>query len=62
MEELEKTPLVYKYLLVGPAGTGKSSFLQRYVNDAFDEKYLATIGVDFAIKMVSLDNGKEAKA
>ena len=33
-----------------------SSFIKRYVHNFFSEHYRATIGVDFALKVVSWDN------
>ena len=39
-----------KILLIGDSGIGKSTFLLKYVDDAFSESYISTIGVDFKIK------------
>ena len=43
----------YKIILLGAAVTAKTSFLKRYVYDTFNPEYLATIGVDFAIRKES---------
>lgn len=40
----------FKVVIVGDAGTGKTSILNRYVNDVFDTNSQATIGVEFAQK------------
>ena len=53
MESAE--PTLIKIVIVGDAQVGKTSLLQRYVNDIFPEEYLPTIGVDFMIKTLSLD-------
>ena len=43
---------IFKLLLIGDSGTGKSSILNRYVDDSYSENYISTIGVDFKIKTV----------
>lgn len=47
---------LYKILLVGDSGVGKSSFLLRYCNGTFEDDYAATIGVDFRVKVVVRDH------
>ncbi|KAK3251071.1 hypothetical protein CYMTET_39581 [Cymbomonas tetramitiformis] len=46
----------FKLLLVGDCGVGKSTLLLRITEDRFDEGYISTIGVDFRIKRVAVDN------
>ena len=43
-----------KLIVVGNQGTGKSSILNRYVNETFEEKYQATIGLDFQSKNITI--------
>jgi Ras-related protein Rab-1A len=51
---------LFKLLLVGNYGTGKTSLIIKYVDGTFEPKDMATIGVDF--KMRTLDcNGKRVK-
>ncbi|MFX1563428.1 MAG: Rab family GTPase [Promethearchaeota archaeon] len=45
-----------KTVVVGDAAVGKTSLLVRYVEGIFDPKYLLTIGVDFFLKDVVIDN------
>ena len=44
-----------KCLLIGDAGVGKSSILERYVNNTFVNNNLSTVGVDYFTKYVRLD-------
>jgi len=44
---------VYKILVVGDLGCGKTSFIHRYVNHVFSNTYRATIGVDFALRLLN---------
>lgn len=38
---------LFKLVIVGNSGVGKSSILLRFADDSFSESYLTTIGVDF---------------
>eukprot|EP01087_Luapelamoeba_hula_P001510 TRINITY_DN1120_c2_g1_i1.p1 TRINITY_DN1120_c2_g1~~TRINITY_DN1120_c2_g1_i1.p1 ORF type:complete len:206 (-),score=39.00 TRINITY_DN1120_c2_g1_i1:107-724(-) len=51
---------LFKILLVGDSGVGKSSLLLRFTDDMFQETFISTIGVDFKIRNVSID-GKTIK-
>eukprot|EP01119_Soliformovum_irregulare_P025919 TRINITY_DN971_c0_g3_i1.p1 TRINITY_DN971_c0_g3~~TRINITY_DN971_c0_g3_i1.p1 ORF type:complete len:215 (+),score=40.07 TRINITY_DN971_c0_g3_i1:24-668(+) len=52
--------LLLKMLLIGDSGVGKSCFLLRYVEGAFTENFISTIGVDFKIKTLVVQ-GKKIK-
>lgn len=43
---------VYKTVLIGEGGVGKTSLAVRYTEDRFDQKMKMTIGVNFATKKV----------
>ncbi|KAH3762386.1 hypothetical protein Pelo_5777 [Pelomyxa schiedti] len=43
---------LFKLVLVGDSGVGKSSLLLRFADDMFTDAYISTIGVDFKIKFV----------
>ena len=51
---------IFKLILIGNSGVGKSSILQRYMNKTFQESYKCTIGVDFLMKSLEID-GKIVK-
>ncbi|XP_049917960.1 ras-related protein Rab-32 [Epinephelus moara] len=49
------TDKLFKVLVIGDPGVGKSSFVLRYVRKRFDENYRSDIGVDFALKRIEWD-------
>lgn len=51
---------LFKIVLIGDSGVGKSCILLRFADDQFNESFHSTIGVDFRFKCVSIE-GKEIK-
>ena len=51
----DKNERLYKILVIGDLGTGKTAIIKRYVHQFFSEHYRATIGVDFALKVINWD-------
>lgn len=47
---------LFKILLIGDSGVGKSAILNRYCDDSYSDNYISTIGVDFKIKTINIDN------
>jgi len=51
---------LFKLLLIGDSGVGKSCLLLRFADDTYTESYISTIGVDFKIRTIDLE-GKTVK-
>jgi Ras-related protein Rab-8A len=51
---------LYKLLLIGDSGVGKTSLLFRFAEDAFNATFISTIGIDFKIRTIDID-GKKIK-
>lgn len=52
---------LYKVVLIGDSGVGKSSLLSRFTRNEFDNESKSTIGVEFATRSLEID-GKTIKA
>lgn len=46
---------LFKLLIIGDSGVGKSSLLLRFADNTFNGSYITTIGVDFKIKTIEVD-------
>ena len=51
----------YRIILLGNYDAGKTNFIMRNVYNTYDSMTLRTIGIDFSIKRVTLNDGKTAK-
>lgn len=51
---------LFKLLLIGDSGVGKTSVLFRYADDTFNSTFISTIGIDFKTRTIELD-GKNIK-
>jgi len=46
---------LFKLLLIGDSGVGKSCLLLRFADDMFTDNFISTIGVDFKIKTIEME-------
>ncbi|XP_076359436.1 ras-related protein Rab-32-like isoform X3 [Tachypleus tridentatus] len=51
----ETEELLFKVLVIGDFGVGKTAIIRRYTEGVFSQYYKITIGVDFAIKSILWD-------
>ena len=49
---------IFKVLLLGNSNVGKSSLFLRFVDDIWNDTFVPTIGVDFKIKTLEIDQKK----
>ena len=47
---------LFKLLLIGASGVGKSSLLIRFTDNSYSNDYISTIGVDFVSLSFHLEN------
>ena len=47
---------VFKIIIVGNSTVGKSSLLNRFIDNHFNTTYSTTIGVEFGVKYINLEN------
>ena len=45
---------LFKLLIIGESGVGKTCLLLRFTDDSFTANHLTTIGIDFKIKIINL--------
>ena len=53
----EEYDFLFKIVLIGDSGVGKSNLLSRFTKNEFNLESKATIGVEFATKTISTDAG-----
>ena len=54
----EEYDFIFKVLLLGNSDLGKSSILIRYVDESWNEAFVPTIGVDFKVKSMEVEQKK----
>jgi Ras-related protein Rab-7A len=53
---MSRKRFLLKVIILGDSGVGKTSLMNRYVNNRFSNQYKATIGADFLTKELSINN------
>ena len=47
---------IFKIITLGESGIGKTSLITRFAHDIFEENHLASIGFEFPIKVLDIEN------
>ena len=47
---------LFKLLIIGDSGVGKSSILNRFTDDTFNPAFISTIGIDFKVKTIKIND------
>lgn len=56
MSKEEEFDYLFKVVIIGDSGVGKTNLLSRFVDDAFSMDSKPTIGVEFATKTLTIDS------
>jgi len=62
MKEEEVYDFLFKVVMIGDSGVGKSNLLMRYTKGEFNIESKTTIGVEFATKTIKTPDSKVIKA
>ncbi len=57
MEE-DEYEMIFKVVLIGDSGVGKTNLLSRYLRNEFDYDTRTTVGVEFGVKKLEIDGTK----
>lgn len=56
VEDSEKRAKIFKIVIIGDGGVGKTSLRSRFFGEGFKSQYMMTIGADFAVKREAIDD------
>ena len=54
----ESTEMIFKIVIIGDAGAGKTNILSKYINNKFEQDSKATIGVELSCKTFTINKDK----
>lgn len=54
----KKYDVLYKLLLIGDSGVGKTCLICRFTEDEFHNDHISTIGIDFKLRTIVIDGSK----
>ena len=49
---------MFKLLILGDSGVGKSCFLLRFTDQSFSLSHIPTIGIDYKTKIIPINNSR----
>lgn len=49
---------LFKLIVIGDSGVGKTSILNKYINDSYIPTHLSTVGIDLYLKQIEYNNKK----
>ena len=55
-ENEESSEMIFKIILIGDPGTGKTNILSKYIKNKFDDNSKATVGVELSTKSFTINN------
>ena len=58
----DKYDYLFKVVVIGDSGVGKSNLLSRFTRNEFNLESKSTIGVEFATRSITTQDGKTIKA
>lgn len=61
MAQNDAYDFLFKIVLIGDSGVGKSNLLSRFTRGDFNLESKSTIGVDFGARTVQVEDGKMIK-
>jgi len=56
MKNNDMYDILYKLIIVGESGVGKTCLLLRFTEDTFTSNHLTTIGIDFKVKILYIED------
>ena len=50
-----KYDFLFKIVVIGDSGVGKSCIMLRFTEDVFNESFISTIGIDFKVRTIDVN-------